>query len=60
MKIQLMLISEFQKSMKEKFYEKDKQMGAAFLLSVLIEEIGELSRAIRKGSKKEVEEELGK
>jgi NTP pyrophosphatase (non-canonical NTP hydrolase) len=53
-----MHISEFQKLMKEKLYEKDKKMGAVFLLSVLIEEIGELSRAIRKESKKEVEEEI--
>ncbi|MEM3507110.1 MAG: MazG nucleotide pyrophosphohydrolase domain-containing protein [Candidatus Bathyarchaeia archaeon] len=44
--------------MKKKFYEKDKKMGVIFLLTVFIEEVGELSRAIRKGSKKEIEEEI--
>lgn len=53
-----MHISEFQKLMKKKFYEKDKKMGVIFLLTVFIEEVGELSRAIRKGSKKEIEEEI--
>jgi len=53
-----MHISEFQRLIKEKLYEKDKKMGAIFLLSVLMEEIGELSRAIRKKSKKEIGEEI--
>ncbi|MCJ7761666.1 nucleotide pyrophosphohydrolase [Candidatus Bathyarchaeota archaeon] len=53
-----MEISEFQKLLAERLGDKDKQMGASFLMNVLTEEVGELSRAIRKESKAEIGEEI--
>ena len=54
-----MQISEFQTLMKNKLSDKDKQMGSAFLLNVLIEEVGELARALRKKTQIEIAEEIG-
>ena len=42
----------------QKYLERDKKSGKLFLLSVLVEEVGELSEAIRKGEVEAVEEEL--
>ena len=42
-----MEISEFQKLMKEKIGVEDSEMGSLFLFSVLVEEIGELAKAVR-------------
>jgi len=53
-----MQISEFQTLMKEKLGDKDKQMGSDFLLNVLIEEVGELARALRKKTQTEIAEEI--
>jgi len=51
-------ISQFQRAIAEKLVGKDKQMGAQFLMNVLVEEVGELSRALRKGTTDEVAEEV--
>lgn len=42
----------------QKYLERDKKSGKLFLLSVLVEEVGELSEAIRKGEVEAIEEEL--
>jgi len=42
----------------EKYLERDKKSGKLFLLSVLVEEVGELSEALRKGELEAIEEEL--
>jgi len=53
-----MEISEFQKLVENRLSGKDKQTGSAFLMNVLIEEVGELSRAIRKKTRTRVAEEI--
>ncbi len=53
-----MEISEFQKLMANKISDKDKRMGQYFLLNILTEEVGELSRAVRKKTKNEIAEEI--
>jgi len=42
----------------KKYLETDKKSGKLFLLAVLMEEIGEVAEAVRKGDKKAIEEEL--
>jgi len=54
----VMEISEFQRLMRNKLSDKDRQMGSAFLMNVLMEEVGELSRAIRKKTRTRVAEEI--
>jgi NTP pyrophosphatase (non-canonical NTP hydrolase) len=44
--------------MKEKLADLDRKMGPLFLFSVLIEEVGELSKAIRDNDEVEVKNEL--
>ena len=51
-------MSEFQKLMANKIGDKDKRMGQYFLLNILTEEVGELSRAVRKKTKNEIAEEI--
>ncbi len=51
-----MHLSEIQDRLKERYLEIDKRSGVYFLLSVLMEEVGELARSIRK--KRNFEEEL--
>jgi len=53
-----MNLKKLQDILKEKYYEVDAKSGPLFLLAVLFEEIGELAEAVRKGEKKDVEEEL--
>jgi len=53
-----MEISEFQSLLRERVGAQDKKMGREFLLNVLAEEVGELSRALRKGTESEVAEEV--
>jgi len=53
-----MELSELQKEMKDRYSDKDLQMGSAFLMNVLIEEVGELSRATRKEAKSNIGEEV--
>ena len=53
-----MQIAEFQQIIREKVGGQDQKMGGQFLLNVLVEEIGELSRALRKGADNEVAQEV--
>jgi NTP pyrophosphatase (non-canonical NTP hydrolase) len=41
-------LSDFQKAINERYSEIDKASGSFFLLSVLLEECGELANAIRR------------
>ncbi len=52
-----MKISEFQKLIKELYFERDKKRGLDKTILWLIEEVGELVRAIRR-NEKNVEEEI--
>jgi len=40
-------ISELQHVLAERYLEKDAKMGELFLLAVLMEEVGELAKAVR-------------
>jgi NTP pyrophosphatase (non-canonical NTP hydrolase) len=51
-------LSNFQKIVADKFADKDCQMGPQFMTNVLVEEVGELSRAIRKESVADISEEI--
>jgi len=51
-------VAEFQKALSERFLEKDRVMGSEFIFSVLAEEVGELARALRKGERADIQEEL--
>lgn len=53
-----MKISEFQKMIKEIYYEKDKKRGIDGTFRWMIEEIGELARGIKKNDRKKLEEEI--
>jgi len=44
--------------MKEKVGKEDRQMGPLFLMNVLVEEIGELAKAVRNKNRKEIAEEI--
>ncbi|MEM1579318.1 MAG: MazG nucleotide pyrophosphohydrolase domain-containing protein [Archaeoglobaceae archaeon] len=51
-------LSTLRKIIKEKYYPIDAKSSALFLLSVLFEEIGELSESVRKKDAEAIEEEL--
>ena len=51
-------ISDFQRLIYKMYVEKDVERGFAGTFMWLIEEVGELSTALRSGSKKEQEEEF--
>ena len=53
-----MLISEFQKKIKDIYIEKDSARGVDRTFAWFVEEVGELSRAIRRGSHEQMEEEF--
>ncbi|MDI9609951.1 MAG: MazG nucleotide pyrophosphohydrolase domain-containing protein [Archaeoglobaceae archaeon] len=53
-----MEISQLRRKIKEKYYPLDQKSSPLFLLSVLFEEVGELSEAVRKKDKESIEEEL--
>ncbi len=53
-----MEFGELLEKIAEKYLERDKKSGRLFLLSVLVEEVGELSEALRKGEVEAIEEEL--
>ena len=53
-----MHIREFQKLIKEIFYEKDKKRGKDKTFLWFIEEVGELSEALRKENREMIEEEM--
>jgi len=54
-----MQLSEFQNLMRELYFEKDRERGLERTLLWFIEEVGELVKAIRKGSMEDVREEVG-
>ena len=53
-----MNISDFQAMMKEIYFEKDKRRGAERTYIWLVQEVGELGRALLKNDKKNLEEEF--
>ncbi len=53
-----MEVSEFQALMKKLYYEKDAKRGAEKTLLWLVEEVGELSEALREKKSEAIEEEL--
>jgi len=53
-----MEIKEFQNLIKEIYFEKDAKRGVDGTFGWFIEEVGELSRAIRRGDKANKEEEF--
>ena len=52
-------IKEFQKLMADIYGDADEERGLPSTVAWLVEEVGELSQAIRKGSKSEQEHEIG-
>lgn len=54
-----MELEVFQRLMKETYGERDRSRGISSSVAHLIEEVGELARAIRKGSRDEQVHELG-
>lgn len=53
-----MEITEFQSRIAELYLERDRERGAARTFAWLVEEIGELSRALRGDDRRNVEEEF--
>ncbi len=53
-----MHLSEAQRLIGEIYLHRDRERGAERTLLWLVEEVGELARAHRHGSRKEIEEEL--
>jgi|Deesub1362A_J573_1020465.scaffolds.fasta_scaffold01337_5 NTP pyrophosphatase (non-canonical NTP hydrolase) len=51
-------LTALQMEIRKRYHETDSKSGKLFLLAVLFEETGELAEAVRKGRKKEVEEEI--
>lgn len=52
-------IREFQQAMRDAYFERDSGRGTWQTVAWLVEEVGELSRAIRKEGKPEIEHEFG-
>lgn len=53
-----MKISEFQEIIKKVFYDKDMKRGIDGTFRWMIEEVGELARAIKKKDREKMEEEI--
>lgn len=53
-----MQIKEFQRLIKEIYYDKDRRRGVEGTFMWLCEEVGELSKAIKKRDKNNLEEEF--
>jgi NTP pyrophosphatase (non-canonical NTP hydrolase) len=53
-----MQIGEFQKKIEDIYFKKDSARGAEGTFAWFVEEVGELSRAIRRGSRDSLEEEF--
>lgn len=51
-------VSDFQSLIRKMYVEKDKERGVAGTFMWLMEEVGELSTALRSGTHKEMEEEF--
>jgi NTP pyrophosphatase (non-canonical NTP hydrolase) len=54
-----MEISEFQELMRATYGERDRARGVTASIAWLAEEVGELARAVRKGTREEQLRELG-
>ena len=52
-------VGEFQRWMQERYGERDRARGADRTFCWFVEEVGELSRALRKGTREEIEHETG-
>jgi len=52
-------VSEFQKLIRDIYFEKDSRRGVDPTFRWFTEEVGELARAIRKGNRGNLEEEFG-
>ncbi|WP_457753174.1 MazG nucleotide pyrophosphohydrolase domain-containing protein [Thermococcus sp.] len=53
-----MNIREFQQMIRDIYFHRDSQRGLERTFLWFVEEVGELSEALRKGKKKDMEEEL--
>jgi len=53
-----MEIKEFQKIIKDTYYEKDKRRGVEGTFRWFVEEVGELAKAIRRGERENLVEEF--
>lgn len=53
-----MNLNQYQELIKKIYFAKDSQRGVEKTFNWLVEEIGELSRAIRKADKKRIKEEF--
>jgi NTP pyrophosphatase (non-canonical NTP hydrolase) len=51
-------LNQYQELVKKNYFKKDSKRGLDKTFNWLIEEIGELSRAIRKGNKEKIKEEF--
>ncbi|HDM90094.1 MAG TPA: nucleotide pyrophosphohydrolase [candidate division WOR-3 bacterium] len=49
-----MTIEEFQRIIRETYYEKDSRRGLASTFQWFVEEVGELASALRKGSREDL------
>jgi NTP pyrophosphatase (non-canonical NTP hydrolase) len=54
-----MEVREFQRWMEERYGERDRVRGVDRTFAWFVEEVGEVSRALRKGTKEDLERELG-
>ena len=52
-------VREFQERIERIYLEKDSARGAMGTFAWFVEEVGELSRALRRGEQKNLEEEFG-
>lgn len=52
------MIGEFQQVIRKTYYEKDRKRGKVGTFYWFAEEVGELARALRKGSREELYEEF--
>lgn len=52
------MVRAFQRHIADLYLEKDRRRGVTPTMLWLIEEVGELSEAVRRGEKEKVEEEL--
>jgi len=53
-----MTIADFQRKIEAIYYEKDSARGAAGSFAWLVEEVGELARALRSGDRQAMEQEF--
>jgi NTP pyrophosphatase (non-canonical NTP hydrolase) len=53
-----MELEEIRLKIREKYLETDRNSGPLFLLAVLMEEVGEVAEAVRKGERDGIREEL--